>query len=369
MPTACPAWLKSALFASLVCLASLATPARALTIDSGDFVDYANALRQTAFEKNSFDYVTPSQNHRDDFRSLAEALRDHDLVAAQYWADQIDYDLVQFTDLPSGQVYHGVVEPLVNGEPTRGWGSYFVNYDSALGDLIAVPHPKFDTNTPLIASETFRLSATRFYLQAGAHRSANGLNTADVADPIGSIFQEVHEVFTVRPNNPQAPGRKQWQVHGFALSNYDDVSDDAIFPQPTDAVLTNGDGGVSTEVVALEAQLEALGFDIYAYNTLNINDPLNQLVNDLGGNPVNGTLFSPLGGTLNVQGVFTRGVGGVFVHAEFEQSIRFNRTHRSLAAQALANAMLATIPEPTTLIPLTVGLILAPCRRAYASRA
>ena len=44
-------------------------------------------------------------------------------------------------------------------------------------------------------------------------------------------------------------------------------------------MLSNGDGTVSTEVVELDAQLEASSFQTYAYNTLAPTDPTNVAVN------------------------------------------------------------------------------------------
>lgn len=158
-----------------------------------------------------------------------------------------------------------------------------------------------------------------------------------------------------------------WQIHGFSLDNH------PSFPAGTDVVLSNGDGGVSQEIKNLDAALEAVNFIndtqtlSFAYNTLDVSDPDNQAVN---GN-VDGSDFSPLGGTLNVQGIHTRSIGGTFVHIELEQSIRLDGTlqedldNRELAGIAIAGAIQA-VPEPSA-FTLFAG-ILAPgfaalCRR------
>jgi len=81
------------------------------------------------------------------------------------------------------------------------------------------------------------------------------------------------------------------------------------------------------------------------------NDPLNQQVND----GVDGTTFSSLGGTTNVQGVYSRGIGGDFVHIEMEQSIRFDAGNRVLAGNAISEAMIS-LSSPG-LLPLFVGAL------------
>jgi hypothetical protein len=183
------------------------------------------------------------------------------------------------------------------------------------------------------------------FLMNGAHRNTNGFGTADVAHLVDSIFQEVHKAW-----NGQAGENTAWSIHGFDDANH-------AFPAGTDAVLSSGDGSISPAVVDLDQSLTDAGFVSYAYNTLPINDPLNLLVN--GG--VDGNIFSSLAGSTNVQGVYSRGIGGDFVHVELEQSIRFDAENRALAGAAIGEAMMmSAIPSPAAL-PLfaTVAFLIA----------
>ncbi len=186
---------------------------------------------------------------------------------------------------------------------------------------------------------------------AGAHRNTNGASTADVAHLSDSIFQEVHEAWV-----GESAERTAYSIHGFNDENH-------AFPAGTDAVLSSGDGTVSTAVNALDDQLDGAGFLSYAYNTLNVNDAANVAVNEL----VDGTTFASLGGTTNKQGVYSRGQGGDFVHVELEQSIRFDESNRSAAAGAIASAITA-VPEPSSVALMGLVTVIAWIRRIHPRR-
>jgi hypothetical protein len=338
--------------ATLLLQLTAARSMAAIVIESGDFVTKAISLESLAFGTGSNLYVAPTQNQRNDFAALAATLLAGDLNSADAQAMALNYNLVEFTDNVSQNVYYGLTEQLVDNKPTRGWGSFFVNFDAVTAVLVQAPHPKFDSNTPEIAARAFQLASARGYLLAGAHRNANGQGTADVAHLPTSIFQEVHIAW----NGPQGENTA-WSIHGFDIDN----DDHEAFPLDTDAVISNGDGGISAEILAMNNEFESVGFETYAYNTLDVFDPLNVAVNGA----VAGNTFSSLGGTTNVQGVYSRGLGGTFVHVEMEQSVRLTgEANRIIAAEAIADAILATalIPEPTSQTLALIGFACL-CRR------
>jgi len=317
--------------------------APALVMESGSFVTKVEELRDLTFGSGSGLYIAPSPAERASFATLAATLLSGDFVTADAQAAALDYDLVEFDDTDTGRTYFGLTEQLVGGDPTRGWGSYFVNFNSATSPLIQVPHPRFDTNSWDIGARVFQQAESLGFMMAGAHRNANGVGTADVAHLANSIFQEVHQVW-----NGVAGENIPWSIHGFDDANH-------VFPAGTDVVLSNGDGSVSLEVLALDAELEGQGFLTFAYNTLPALDPLNVAVNGVE----DGTTFASLGATTNVQGIYSRGIGGRFVHIEMEQSIRFDEGNRLLAAEAISAAILASeaVPEPATLGLAASGLV------------
>ena len=337
-------------FLLTLCWALLPTQASALTVEAGDFVALAEGLRDLSFTSGSNDYVAPTASEMSDFRDLATSIRAGNVGMADAQAAALNYELVQFTDVPSGQVYLGVREILNMGSQTLGWGSYFINQSFSSNVLIEVPHPRFDTNSWDIGAKVFRQADALGFLMAGAHRNANGVGTADVAHLTNTIFHQVHEVW-----NGLSAENTAWSIHGFAIGNH------PFFPAGTDVVLSNGDGGVSPEILTLDANFGDQGFLSHAYNTLPDLDPLNVAVNET----VSGSTFSGLGATTNVQGIYSRGLGGVFVHIEMEQSIRFDEINRQLAADIISASLLSEggIPEPTSGFLLLCGSLLLLSRR------
>lgn len=293
-------------------------------VESGDFLAEVERLRSLVFAAHSGRYVPPTQTQADAFRRAAASLLAGDFDDAVARAATLRYHVVEFTDSNTGYILYGLRENLVNGRPSRGWGTYFVNFGFSADKLVEVPHPLFDTNTEEVGALVFLFSGARGFLLAGAHRHANGTGTADVAHLTRSIFSSVHQTW-----NGAFGERPAWQIHGFTLTGF------PAFPGDAQAVLSNGAGDVTTPILWLDAYLEYFGFRGYVYTTLPADDPLSVAVND----GVLGSRLRDLGATTNVQGNYSRNLGGDFVHVELERYIRFNAGRRWAAAWAIAEAL------------------------------
>lgn len=334
--------------------------AQAAVINVSDSLrDYAVELRNQSLDVGDANtYQAPTAMERGQFATMAGHIASGNLAAADALAGGLGYEVVQFNDTDTGRTYHHLREVTVGGKVTKGWGSYFYNPSKNRNALIQAPHIRHDTHSYDVATVSFQNSGAAALMFNGAHRSSGGHNNADVAHLATSIFQTVHESWTT--NTPY----QTWQIHGFDLGNHPDI------PAGTDVVLSSGDGGVSDAVKALDTAFENVNFIgdaqsiSHAYNTLPVNDPDNVAVN---GNVV-GTKMSGLGGTTNVQGIYTRGLGGDFIHIELEQSIRLDQNlandllNRETAGIAIAQTIQA-VPEPSVAALFGVGMLVLGWRR------
>jgi len=319
-------------------LTLLPTLAAAVILVQGDLLTEAGRLEdfsKSYFGEGSNNYVAPTGAQWNDFRVAALALWQGDVATAENLATNLDYEVLQFTDTPSGLTLLALRSRETNGLPVRGWGTCFVNTNAGLAAQIQAPHPQWDFRTPRLAAEVFLKSGARGLLIAGAHRHVNGTGTGDPCGLTNTAFHAVHSAWSGPVGENTA-----WQIHGFSLANH------PVFPTNTQAVLSTGEGGtnlMSTNVARLDRQLEWNRVKSFAYNrNLETNSALNLLVNE----GVDGQTFTNLGARSNVQGVHSRGLGGTFVHVELATPVRTNALLRTQAADAIANALLLSFTNP-----------------------
>lgn len=333
------------LTAALCCVSGVSS--RALTNITGNLVVEAQRLEnfsKVLFGEGSNNYVAPNGTEWIQFKMLAASLWTGDTNAAQTQATALGYDLFTFRDTNWNVTFFGVRSQETNGSPVKGWGTYFVNTNSVFPAIIESPHPQWDFRSPLLAAEVYLKSGARGLMIAGAHRHVNGTGTGDPCDLTDTIFHAVHEEWS----GPSATNLA-WQIHGFSPSGHPE------FPDGTLAVLSTGKDGdnfFSTNLVRLDRRMEWNGIKSYGYaKNLALNDPLNLLVNE----GVDGQTFSPLGARSNVQGDFSHAAGGDFLHIETATTVRTDAALRSLVADAIACAvLLSRTNEPSALAPFQV---------------
>ncbi len=293
--------------------------------ESGDFLQEIDRLKQLAIPKESYLYQPPTADELNQFKMLAKAFIAHNWQETSNLANKVGYELVKFFNLPTKQFFFGLRENRSGDQSQRGWGSYFLNSNYRANALIESPHIIFDRFSEEIAARIFLLSSARGFLLAGAHRNANGFNTADVCNPINSIFQTVHQAWV-------DTGMKTWQIHGFELANQ------LKFPSNTEVVLSNGRGEVTSEIKNLSQILRKAGLKAYVYNTLSPSLPLNQEVNE----EVSGQIFFSLGASQNVQGIYSTAQKRAFIHVELGKHLRSLETERDRVAKLIANSISLT---------------------------
>ncbi len=295
----------------------------ALLEESGNFLEEVNRLHRLAIPKDSNLYRAPNQNELNRFSHLAEALAVADISTALAQAASLHYDVVRFTDHSTKQVFYGLREQ--QGQHMRGWGTYFINLNYRTHALLEAPHILFDQFSDEIAANAFLTSSAYGFLLAGAHRHANGFNTADVCQHRASIFHKVHQTWI-------SPQIKTWQIHGF------DVSTNSALPDGTDCVLSNGQGEVSPEILDLDQQLQTHHVQSYVYDQVLIHANESQQVNQ----GVSGDRFRALGATHNIQGIYCHRIGATFTHVELSSRVRRRPSTRSQIAGIIAASIQAT---------------------------
>jgi hypothetical protein len=313
-------------------LIAVVSAAGAMTPVSGDLLAEAQRLEgfsSTPYGADSGSYVGPTPAEWAQFSAAAAALFAGDLALAESTAAPLAYQLILFTHVADQRTYVVLRARETNGVPVKPWGTYFVNTNAAVTASVGAPHPQSDFRSPRLAAEIFVKSGMRGFMMAGAHRNANGSNTADPGYLTNTVFHAVHAAWSGAGGENTA-----WQIHGYSAANHPE------FPGNCMAVLSTGDNAgdsMSSNVVTLDQQMEWNSVKTYAYNdSLAATNALNQLVNE----GVAGTNFASLAATHNVQGKASRARGGTFVHIELVTVVRTNAVIRTHAADAIANAIL-----------------------------
>ncbi len=325
-------------------------------VEFGDLlaeIERQKNLARDHFPKDSATFVTPTADETADFSLMVQELLSGDLREAADSAAALDYELVEFHDTNTGNVYYQLREQLdPQGSPTRGWGTYVVNLSSGAGGLIEVPHPLHDLDTWDVGARTFLKSEAFALLVSGAHRDAfdgEGFGQGNLADPAhleDTIFHAVHTTLTSAGGGADVTA---WQIHGFVLLDE--------HPEDTQVILSNGDVNViSEEVVDLDSRFDSQGWASYAFNRLDINHPLNELVNQGPlDETIDGNTFVALGARTNVQGQFSRAAGSNFVHVELARDLRQNFTEE--VASLIASAVRADNQETGAAFQTEDGIV------------
>lgn len=186
------------------------------------------------------------------------------------------------------------------------WGTYVINRSpSARNVLVEIPHPIHDEHTPVFGVEAFQKLNAAWFLMAGTHRYANGVPkdkcagvNSDMARNDRSLFMAIHRL----------GGADSWalQYHGFEYV--------AGFP---DVVISNGTKKPPKHLANLRRELDERGITAGVFD---------------------GTQWTDLGATCNVQGKHTNQIKGRFVHMEHTIGVRADRGKRSAAINAVRAA-------------------------------
>jgi len=316
----------------LVAAPGAASAARPLT---QPLIDFVSAVRTFMPREGSLGYVVPTPEERAAFKAAAAALLAGDVAKAeQAIAGRGNFEVLDFRDGDAGPQYWALAEipPL-----TRGWGFYFVARSARRPSVVVeAPHPLADEESELSAARLVQRLRPRAFCLAGAHRYADPARTSDVAHTTTTIFEAVHEALLPTTD-------LTLQVHGFA---------DATHPGYPDLLLSNATAQPDGRGRAICEAVSGAGLVCTLFD---------------------GTAYTDLGATTNVQAAASQRALGAnhFLHFETTERMRKDPASFDALAAAIAGAVpeapktgCAAAPGPTlwALAPLVAG-----CRRGRSS--
>ena len=144
----------------------------AVPTESGDLESYLNGITFGTEDDGQFKIPTPDQQV--DFENVVNLILQGDYELAHTNAQQLDYELVAYTDTVSAQLYYVLRE--INPIPSplaNGGGIYIFQPSATYNVAIHAPHPKADRNTNMGAISAFMISDVRYFMMAGSHRRSH----------------------------------------------------------------------------------------------------------------------------------------------------------------------------------------------------
>jgi hypothetical protein len=324
----------------------ISQPAFSQTIESGDILDKITDIINDMPGNSGNQYQAPSTDDLDDWEVVLAEMFAQDYAAADAAAGLLGYDLVEFSDNPTGETYY-ILEKLQNS--LNYWGTYVWNPNPERDDVVLMaPHPKFDFNTGKQAIYCFQNIDAFFFMMAGTHRcnnstssSCSGTTTAcggsapyrisDMAHVVNAIWQRTTEYLF-----DNFGGTNFIQLHGFSM----EVGDPYV-------IMSNGtrDEPNPDLVVAIRDELDAID-PVLTFEIAHLNHNWNRLI---GFSNTNGRYINSSNNICNSNATVP---SGRFIHIEQERTrLRDNVNGWHKMAMALAE----TFPGPP-LAPLPVEL-------------
>ncbi|MES4904417.1 MULTISPECIES: hypothetical protein [unclassified Streptomyces] len=243
-------------------------------------------------------YLPPGRSDRQGVaRAVALLLDGHrDQAAARL--DALDFDLRTITDSATGRRYAEIADRTDTGPAPRGWGRVYVDLSAPVRWSVQIPHPVADARTEQLGVGVLRGSPGGVLVLAGAHRDAGVGDAADVAHRRRTVFSAVCAELAER-------GLPGIQIHGFA----DDSAPDY------DVIASTGRATRESRADArvLANALRSRDFEVCRAWVRSC----------------------PLEGRTNEQGRAAAAQDSTFLHIEFANAVRTDRTAAARAVAAM----------------------------------
>jgi hypothetical protein len=275
------------------------------------------------------DYAPPNATQLTKWDSCLNHLLKRKFVTATMLANELEYDLIQFTDNGNSQVYY-ILQTQNNA--SNYWGTYVFNPKACQSNLIIqAPHPRNDTNTGDQGIYIFKQNAYLFYMVAGTHRCNSGVYSScsgttstcgsseqfresDMAHIDNSIFHKTTNILLDKVKDPYFI-----QLHGFSKRESDPylILSNGVTQSPTIDYLSQLGNALVNIDPTLTFEVAHINPSIRLKGTTNTQGRL-----------INGS-NAPCGSAAN-------GNSGRFLHIEQERTkLRLNETGWQKMASAL----------------------------------
>jgi hypothetical protein len=279
---------------------TMASPAAAARRVAVSLAQYFREMRVLLPDEGSNRYVVPTLQDRQALRRVADQLLKGDVAAAEgLLAAYPQFEVLDFDDAPAGGSYLALVE---KAPITRGWGFFFfARAPLRPGLVLEAPHPIADRESEVAAANVATALRPSALLVAGSHRYADPGTLSDMAHAQVSVFEAVHEA-------SMSATRVAVQIHGFSAPGH------LGYP---DLLLSAGTTAPGPAAQGLCETIARGG---------------------LGCTLFDGSAYTDLGATTNVQGVYTRRAFGAdhFLHLETAELVRDDPAKMAVIADALA---------------------------------
>ena len=250
------------------------SPGGDIPTEEGDFVnEKIESLIDDLPGNGSEGFVRPEDCEggedavRNSFGEIIESLWNGDDDGMASEAENLNYDLVLYTDTEGGDAEYYLLTEQTD-DPT-GQGIFVLNPGGARNLVIEAPHPIYDTDSDLVAAQIFRDTGAKALLIAGTHRCADDeesecSGTTDVCGAEGpyrisdpahftcNFFQAAHEALSDHSEDPVI-----LQIHGFSQT---EGEPDAILSDGVEHTAENSDN-VLALAINLKERLDATGDD------------------------------------------------------------------------------------------------------------
>ncbi len=228
---------------------------------SGDLVNKIGQIIDDMPGDAGDDYAPPTNPQLADWETCLLNLLQKKYAACEVIANQLDYDLIQFTDNGNNQTYY-ILENQTAG--SNYWGTYVFNPAACQSNLILqAPHPRNDSNTGDQGIYILKEIGALFYMVAGTHRcnsdnysacsgttstcdnGSEKFRDSDMAHIDNSIFHKTTELLLTNMIHPFFI-----QLHGFSKGTDDPfliLSNSTTIAPPIDYLSKLGDALVNID--------------------------------------------------------------------------------------------------------------------------